>query len=401
MRLGRFCRVAVPALLWLSLSSPAAAALVTLTGKVTDQNGVGIFGVTINFVDSCTGATAGSINNVTSSTGSFQATVNAGIYDLEISPPAGSLFTAQRIRDFDLTSSKTLATVILPFGVIVSGHVTDAAGLAVGDVYVHFYPPGSNERFFTVRDKTDPAGNYSVVVPAIGCGLYDVKYGPPLGTRYLALTRATVPIAGHTTLPTVALATGVLVTGTVYDSAGGGHPIINVNMDVVDAATGADLDLSHDRTDATGTYTIAVPAGNYLIDAKPEKCTLLVAQESAPVTVPADTTLPRVNLAGGVLVKGLVTDTRGTPMADANTNYFHSDPVTNKLVQVLTWDDHSDATGAYSAVIPGNDTYTIDYFPPFTVGCPPVVQRLVAVRVAGVGINNNPPPLPTVQFPDG
>src|SRR6266571_406594 len=118
MNLGRFGRVIVPVGLWLSLSSPASAALVTLTGKVTDQNGGGIFNVTINFVDSCTGVTAGAINNVTSSTGSFQATVNAGIYDLEMSPPAGSLFTAQRIRDFDLTSSKTLATVVLPFGVI-------------------------------------------------------------------------------------------------------------------------------------------------------------------------------------------------------------------------------------------------------------------------------------------
>jgi len=401
MKLGRLGRVVVPAILWLSLSSPAAAALVTLTGRVTDQNGVGIFGVTINFVDSCTGVTAGAINNVTSSTGSFQAAVNAGIYDLEMSPPAGSLFTAQRIRDFDLTSSKTLATVILPFGVIVSGHVTDAAGLAVADVYVHFFPPGSSERVFTVRDRTDASGNYGVVVPTIACGLYDVKYGPPIGTRYLAVTHASVPITGNSTLPTVALATGVLVTGTVFDSAGGGHPIINVNMDVVDAATGADLDLSHDRTDATGTYTVAVPAGNYLIDAKPEKCTLLVAQESAPVTVAADTTLPPFSLAAGVLVKGLVTDTRGIPVADANTNYFRTDPVTNKLVQVLTWDDHSDATGAYSAVVPANDTYTIDYFPPFTVGCPPVVQRLAAVRVAGVAINGNPPPLPTVQFPDG
>src|SRR6266571_1160108 len=64
MNLGRFGRVIVPVGLWLSLSSPASAALVTLTGKVTDQNGGGIFNVTINFVDSCTGVVAGAINNV-------------------------------------------------------------------------------------------------------------------------------------------------------------------------------------------------------------------------------------------------------------------------------------------------------------------------------------------------
>jgi len=37
------------------LPSPALAAFVTLSGTVTDQNGAGIFGVQINFVDSCTG----------------------------------------------------------------------------------------------------------------------------------------------------------------------------------------------------------------------------------------------------------------------------------------------------------------------------------------------------------
>src|SRR5256712_3289052 len=158
MRADRLGRVIVPAVLWLSLAHPASAALVTLTGKVTDQNGAGIFNVTISFVDSCTGVTAGAINNVTSSTGSFQAAVNAGIYDLEFSPPSGSLFTAQRIRDFDLTTSKTLATVVLPFGIIVSGHVTDAGGGALAGVYLHFYPPGANERLYTVRDKTDTSG---------------------------------------------------------------------------------------------------------------------------------------------------------------------------------------------------------------------------------------------------
>src|SRR5712692_9040713 len=86
------------ALLWLLLPSTAQAALVTLTGTVTDQKGAGIFGVQVNFVDSCTGLTAGAINNVTSSTGSFQAAVNARIYDVEFSPPVGSLFTAFRIK---------------------------------------------------------------------------------------------------------------------------------------------------------------------------------------------------------------------------------------------------------------------------------------------------------------
>jgi len=401
MRLYKLDRAILPTVFWIVLASPASAALVTLTGKVTDANGVGIAGVTVNFVDSCTGVTAGAINNVTSSVGSFQATVNAGIYDLELSPPAGSVFAAQRFLGFDLTTSRALTTVVLQFGIIVSGHVTDTTGVALANVYVHFYPPGSTDRFFTVRDKTDTSGNYSVVVPTIACNTYDLKYGPPAGTRYLAQGRASVPISGNTTLPTVALTTGLVVTGTVFDSVGGGHPIINVNMDAIDAVTGADIDLSHDRTDVTGTYAIVVPPGTYLIDTKPEKCTLLVAQESAAVTVTADVTLPQVNLPGGVLVRGLVTDTRGVPVENVNTNYFPVDPTGKQLAQVLTWDDHSDAGGNYSAVVPGSSSYNIEYFPPFTAGCPATIVRLGAVKVYGATINGNPPPLPTVVLPDG
>ncbi|MEK7282913.1 MAG: carboxypeptidase-like regulatory domain-containing protein, partial [Acidobacteriota bacterium] len=139
--------------LWLALSSPASAALATLTGKVTDLSGAGIFNVTINFVDACTGVTSPATGNVTSSTGDFRATVNAGVYDLEFSPPAGSLYHAWRIRNFDLTVSRTLAPVGLGFGVIVSGRVNDSAGAGIPNVFVRFFPPGSSDRTFAVRDR--------------------------------------------------------------------------------------------------------------------------------------------------------------------------------------------------------------------------------------------------------
>src|SRR5437867_278889 len=201
----RALRFVLAVLVALVFAPPANAALVTLTGKVTDQAGAGLFNVTINFVDACTGATSPAIGNVTSSTGDFRATVNAGTYDVEFSPPAGSLYYAWRIRNFDLTASRVLAPVKLDFGVIVSGRVEDTGRVGVSDVFVHFFPAGASERTFTVRDRTDTSGNYGVVVPA---GTYDVKFGPPLGTRFLGLVRSSVPIATNLTLPTATLTAG-------------------------------------------------------------------------------------------------------------------------------------------------------------------------------------------------
>lgn len=388
---GRIRRVVVPlfmsSLLWLAAPPPAAAALVTLTGKVTDQNGVGIFNITINFVDACTGVTASTTGNVTSSTGDFRATVNSGVYDLEFSPPAGSLFYAWRIRNFDLTASRVLAPVKLGFGVIVSGRVNDSAGAGIPNVFVRFFPPGSSDRTFAVRDRTDLSGNFSTVVPA---GTYDVKYGPPTGTRFLGLVRPSVTIPGNTTLSTVALSNGVLVGGALTDSAPQAHPVVNANIDATNAATGDKVFVSHDRTDATGAFTLAVPPGTYVFGFKPEKCNLLVGQESAPTAVAADMTLPPVSLPGGVLVQGTVMDTHGLPVADVNTNYISA--MTG--LQVFTFDDHTDASGAYSAVIPGQDTYNIEFAPGRGV-------RLAGFKLYGVSINNNSSQvLPAVQLRD-
>ncbi len=384
---GRFHRFVLTAILALTFASPVGAALVNLTGKVTDQGGAGIFNVTVNFVDSCTGVTAPAVGNVTSSTGDFRATVNPGTYDLEFSPPAGSLYYAWRVRRFDLTTSKTLATVKLGFGVTVSGHVQDAGSLGVTDVYVHFFPPGTSERTFTVRDKSNLSGNFSIVVPS---GTYDVKYGPPPGTRLLGLVRPSVAIPGNTGLPTVTLQNGLLSSGTVTDATPQAHPVANANIDVTDAATGVKLFVSHDRTDATGAFTLAVPAGTFVFGFKPEKCNLLVGQESVSTTITADTALPRVSLLGGVLVRGTVTDTRAVPIVDVNTSYTSL----STGLQVFTFDDHSDASGNYSAVIPGQDTYDVNYAPNRGV-------RLAGFKMTNVAVSNSSTQvLPTVQLKD-
>ncbi len=380
-RRGWFLSLAVSAATLL-VPGAAEAALVTLTGSVTDTNGVGIAGVRIDFVDSCTGVTALASGNVTSSIGSFRAVVNSGIYDIEFAPPVGTLYAAHRMRKFNLSTSQVLAPIALPFGVVVSGRVFDALGTGLPDVFVRFFPPGSSERVFTVRDRTDFAGRYDVVVLP---GTYDVKFGPPLGTRHLGLVRSTLPIVGNTRLPDAVLTEGWLLSGVVLNSVGAGKPVINVNLDVIDAVTGLAIFQSHDRTDANGAYSLAVPPGTYRVRYKPQRCHLLVAAETAPLTITADTSLPAAQLAPGILVDGLVQDARGAPVFDVNVNYIGSGGT------VLTPDDHTDALGAYSAVIPP-DLYNIEYNPP-------VMARLAGVKNYSLQLQNSQTLVPVV-LPD-
>ncbi len=380
VRITSFCCVAALVCL---LPSPAHAAFVTLSGTVTDSNNVGIFGVTINLIDSCTGQSVGVNGNVTSATGTFSLTTFPGIYDVELRPAVGSVFTAKRIRSFNLATNQNLGQVILPNGVVVSGHVTDSAGVALSGVYLHLFPPGSSERAYTIHDTTDISGNYSFVVAS---GIYDLRYGPPAGTPYLALVVPAISIPGDTTLPAVALQTGFSISGTLTNTAG--SPIINVNINAVDAATGAGITLSHDRSDANGLYSVEAPAGTYSVQWEPPPCTLLISERSAAVAVSADVTMPTQILPAGVLVEGKVTDGNGSPVVNVDTDYF-----TPSGVEVLTADDHTDSTGAFSTVITAG-TYSIVYSPPRGL-------RLAGVELSGVGMTANPTVLPTVKLPSG
>ncbi len=366
-------------------SSSAHAAFVVLTGTVQDQSGVGIAGVQIDFVDSCTAVLAGATGNITSATGTFSATVNSGIYDLEIRPPAGTLYAAYRMLKYDLTISRTLGIVKLANGVAVSGHVTDTGGAPLSAVYLHFFVPNGGGRVYTVRDKTDALGNYSIVVAP---GTYELRYGPHSGTPYLAQSAPPVSITGPLTLPTVALQTGFAVSGTILDSVGVGNPVINVNINAIDTDTGAAVLLSHDRTDVNGFYSVSVPAGRYVIAFEPEKCTHLAGAWSAATSVSADTSIATVQLPAGVLVQGLVTDTNGAPVFDVNTDYFNA-----AGAEIVASDDHTDAAGAFNTYLPPG-TYAITYSPPRGL-------RLAGVKSPLLGMTANPTTVPTVILPAG
>src|SRR5262249_16714888 len=88
-----------------------------------------------------------------------------------------------------------------------------------------------------------------------------------------------------------------------------------------------------------------------------------------------------------VLVDGTVTDTRAAPAVNVDLNYINS-----AGIKIFTWEDNSDATGAYSAVVPPG-LYTVEYTPPSGV-------RLAPVQLMQIAITQRTT-IPTVQLPDG
>ena len=129
-------------------------------------------------------------------------------------------------------------------------------------------------------------------------------------------------------------------------------------------------------TGATGSFSLTLPAGTYLIDfAPPNPATPLYAPTQVfNVVVPASGTvnLGVVTLQAGFLLTGTVQTTAGLPLSGADTDVII--PATG--VKLLTPNDNTDGSGVYSVVVPAG-TYTV-------TADAPAGQLFVSAGVNGV-----------------
>src|ERR1700720_4482998 len=97
-------------ILVLAMAGPRAAATATLSGRVTDGAGNPLGGSTIT-VD-----TVGTASQVAATTtaldGSYSATVEAGSYDVHVTPPAMSGFNPATFADFAISGATALDVVL-------------------------------------------------------------------------------------------------------------------------------------------------------------------------------------------------------------------------------------------------------------------------------------------------
>ncbi|HEY0736895.1 MAG TPA: carboxypeptidase-like regulatory domain-containing protein [Herpetosiphonaceae bacterium] len=125
-----------------------------LSGKVTDQAGTAIAGVTVEVINPLTSATAGT--TTTTESGTYELSIESGMYYIRVTPPAGSRFVPFTSPNRSMTADAIINVVLVSPGLVVlSGQVLDANGQGIAGQRVELRS-GSYEIF----QVTDAAGNY-------------------------------------------------------------------------------------------------------------------------------------------------------------------------------------------------------------------------------------------------
>jgi hypothetical protein len=267
-----------------------------VTGRVVGSDGPVLVDAHVVAVDATSGQPADGLSDVrTDLTGAYRLFLPAGAFRLEVEAAFGEPYAPRGVHGLVLSGGRALPDIVLDRAATVRGTVIDERGAGIELVDVDFREKHSNLGVRTPGDDTDPSGGWQVVVPL---ETYDVDFDPPPGSSYVAAQVDDVLVDGDLRLPDVVLLDGVELSGRLLDP--GGAPAADVNVDVIDPATGVSIELTGDRTDAFGTFAVFVPPGTWDARFAPPALSGWGAARRAAVPVPAATDLGDVALPGAV-----------------------------------------------------------------------------------------------------
>ena len=304
-----------------SATSGVGIANVGLAANATQPNGCGDWAA----------------NTSTDGTGAFTLVVPNGTYRL-FANAFNSGFVNSWYGGIDYSTATPISvppeqlalTISLQPGLVITGRVIDAATLAPLAGAQVGATTTNNGCCWGGGAQTDTNGNYTLVVPA---GSYFITFSyNNITTAYVAQlyngattwgAATAVTGAAGVTVPNIngALASGVVITGTVTGTAGA--PVANVWVGANDGGPSAvccQPALYTARTAGDGTYRLAVPTGSgpFRISFNPEPPSgyvRAVYSTTNPGTqdfylgtdVPAGSTGISVTLAAGLHIRGTVT----------------------------------------------------------------------------------------------
>lgn len=191
--------------------------------------------------------------------GQFTLPLPFGLIDLELEPPVGNTHVARQLFGVAVPGPTALGQVRLQNGALLSGTVTQS-GLAVAGADVDVLL-ADGTKVYTPRDTTAANGTFTVAVPT-GVPLR-VRAEPLAGSGLFGAVTAPQVVTAASSVGTIALGTGVAVSGTISGplgaEAGASVRFFQQPGDVQVVTAG-------NVTDAAGNYATFVPPGNYRIE---------------------------------------------------------------------------------------------------------------------------------------
>jgi|SRR5262245_18889055 len=239
-----------------NLGTITLGAGVLLSGRTVQVGGAPVSGVLLTVLDGPTGEPVLQVNEKTNAFGNFNLAVPA--HAIEFQLDASNLVLGSKSFDLAPTGGTAMGDILLPPGAMVTAHVQRTNGTPVTSADFDFKRTSNRRTAFTPGDNSNSSGDLSVVV---AIGKYDIEVCPEPGDALPAKGLLGVQIQTTTDLGTITIPNGVKLFGAVLDWQG--QPAVKADVDAFSSATGAEVPLCHDDSDATGAYSVFVPAGTY------------------------------------------------------------------------------------------------------------------------------------------
>jgi hypothetical protein len=229
-----------------------------LSGRAVRAGGLPVSNVGLIVIDGPSGVPVEQVQTKTNAFGQFNLAMPQHECELRLDATTQAIVLGSRFFELDPSAAVALGDILLPPGALVTGHVQRTNGMPVAGVDLDFDKVASGNGVYVPDDNSDALGNFAVVV---ALNTYDVSFCPEPTALLASHLIAGQTITGPTNFGTITLADGKRLFGTVLDHRGA--PAFQVDVDVFVSATGTPVPLCNDNTNASGAYSVFVPAGTY------------------------------------------------------------------------------------------------------------------------------------------
>jgi len=364
----------------INIQVPAAF---SIAGTIRDNAGAVLPNASV-FAYSATGSGYGQ----TDSTGKYKLPgLIPGQYTVQVAAPStknlvDGYYTTANASHFTVVAAsatkvtvgpnKTGIDVKLPAGYTISGTVTSTGGAAIANVAVSAFGPSSDSV------TTDAAGKYTL--RGLAAGAYKMQLNPSGNTSYLsgyyssananrfvlALSSATnLTLGPSKTGVNVKIPVGFTISGKITNTSG-------VAMAGVSVRAYAASYTRQVSTDAAGVYQVkGLAAGTYKLELNPDSSSVYMdgfytstnanrftssAAGASGLAVGPHKTGVNIKIATGHTISGTITNTAGTPLADAYVSAFSGNNYR---------DASTDAAGKYIIRGLATGNWTLNVSPPY------------------------------------